>query len=299
MDLHEKVKRLRIDAGMTQSDLAGDKITRNMLSQIETGNATPSIQTLRYIAQRLNTSPAYFLSDDEDDFIFSKSRIIPNIIEKFKNKDYNTCIQLCSAFVGREDDEINLILAECFFYAATDDFNSGRLISAQNEFTTSCKYARRTAYTADWLISVSLSYLNLIGTINLKNDTIPKDESDIAALKKSASELPHSDILFYYNTLIITELNDAGTVKIDSAEDLISSMHDGDYKKHIAARITANKGNRREALRLLCELDNDTFPAIRFHIMRDLEALYTQTGDFENAYNISGKRIELYTMMQV
>ncbi|MDD4774542.1 MAG: helix-turn-helix transcriptional regulator [Eubacteriales bacterium] len=298
MDLHEKVKRLRLEAGMTQSDLAGDRITRNMLSQIENGNATPSIQTLRYIAQRLNISPAYFLSDDDDDFIYKKSCIIPKITEKFKNKEYNTCIELCSAFVGREDDELNLILAECFFYAAADDFKSGRLISAHNGFITSQKYARRTAYTADWMISVSSSYLNFITTVNIKYDGIPADDPDIAALKKFASELPHLDMLFYYSALMLTEYGNTDTEKINKAEDLISAVEDGDYKKHIAARITADKGNRREALRLLSELNRDSALAMRYHVMRDLERLYTQSGDFENAYNIFGKRIELYTKMQ-
>ena len=38
---------------MTQEKLSGSKITRNMLSQIENGIATPSIETLEYIANTL------------------------------------------------------------------------------------------------------------------------------------------------------------------------------------------------------------------------------------------------------
>ena len=153
MELCERVRRLRIEAGMTQNELAGDQITRNMLSQIENGSALPSIQTLRYLAERLHTSPAYFLSDDHDDFIFKKAEVIESIKTRFKNGDYNTCIQLCSVFVGKEDDELSLILAECFFYAACDDFRQGRLTSAQNGFTTAQKYAAQTSYSTDWLVS--------------------------------------------------------------------------------------------------------------------------------------------------
>ncbi|MHB1151436.1 MAG: helix-turn-helix domain-containing protein [Eubacteriales bacterium] len=296
MELHERVRHLRLEAGMTQNELAGDKITRNMLSQIENGNATPSIQTLMYIAERLNTSAAYFLSDDEDDFLFKKAEVIAAIKTKLKNKEYNTCIQLCSVFVGKEDDELNLILAECFFYAATDDFKSGRLSSAHNGFLTSQKYAALTSYTSDWLVSAASSYINLINTVNIKNDTALANASNITSLKNFTSELPHSDTLFYYDALILTE---TGSSSIINNEEFIKIINDSDYKKHIAARLAINKGNRGEAFRLLGELDHDdTIGAVRYHVIRDLERLYTQIGDFENAYNFSRKRINLYIKMQ-
>lgn len=39
---------------MTQSEVVGDFITRNMLSQIESGAATPSVKTLEYLAETLD-----------------------------------------------------------------------------------------------------------------------------------------------------------------------------------------------------------------------------------------------------
>lgn len=39
----------------------GEKITRNMLSQIENGSATPSVDTLRYLAQQLHKPVSFFL----------------------------------------------------------------------------------------------------------------------------------------------------------------------------------------------------------------------------------------------
>jgi transcriptional regulator with XRE-family HTH domain len=295
MELCERVRRLRLEAGMTQSELAGDKITRNMLSQIENGNASPSIQTLRYIAARLNTSAAYFLSDDNDDFIFKKAEVIDSIKSRLKNGDYNTCIQLCSAFVGKEDDELNLILAECFLYAAIDDFNSGRLNSALNGFITSQKYAAFTLYTTDWLATVALAYIELINTVNIKDDEA-FIASDKISFKNTTAGLPHSDTIFYLNALLLTE---TGNYKINADEISIGVITNHNYKKHIMARIAVNKGNRGEALRLLGELDHDdTNGAVRYHVYHDLEKLYTQIGDFENAYNYSRKRIDLYIKMQ-
>ncbi len=63
MDLGEKLRSARLDAGMTQRQLAGDEITRNMLSQIENGSAQPSMKTLQYLAGKLGKTVGYFLED--------------------------------------------------------------------------------------------------------------------------------------------------------------------------------------------------------------------------------------------
>ena len=65
MELGEKLKQARLAAGLSQRQLCGDVITRNMLSQIENGAARPSVDTLRYLAGRLNKSLSYFLEDEE------------------------------------------------------------------------------------------------------------------------------------------------------------------------------------------------------------------------------------------
>ena len=45
-ELGRRIKEARIAKKMTQSQVVGTFITRNMLSQIENGNALPSITTL-------------------------------------------------------------------------------------------------------------------------------------------------------------------------------------------------------------------------------------------------------------
>lgn len=63
MELGKKLKQARLDAGLSQRQLCGDEITRNMLSQIENGSARPSMDTLRYLAARLEKPMSYFLED--------------------------------------------------------------------------------------------------------------------------------------------------------------------------------------------------------------------------------------------
>ena len=63
MELGEKLRRARMEAGLSQKQLCGEEITRNMLSLIENGAAKPSMKTLQYLAARLGKSVSYFLEE--------------------------------------------------------------------------------------------------------------------------------------------------------------------------------------------------------------------------------------------
>lgn len=64
MTLGEKIRKARLEAGLSQRQLCGDVVTRNMLSQIENGAAQPSMATLSYFAARLGRPVSYFLEED-------------------------------------------------------------------------------------------------------------------------------------------------------------------------------------------------------------------------------------------
>ena len=64
MDIGERLKSARLEAGLSQRQLCGDVITRNMLSLIENGSARPSMDTLTYLAGRLGKPVGYFLEED-------------------------------------------------------------------------------------------------------------------------------------------------------------------------------------------------------------------------------------------
>ena len=64
MELGEKLKNARLEAGLSQRQLCGEEITRNMLSQIEHGTARPSMDTLRYLAARLGKPISFFLEEE-------------------------------------------------------------------------------------------------------------------------------------------------------------------------------------------------------------------------------------------
>ena len=63
MELGQRIKQARLEAGLSQRQLCGEEITRNMLSQIENGSARPSMDTLSYFAGRLGKPISYFLEE--------------------------------------------------------------------------------------------------------------------------------------------------------------------------------------------------------------------------------------------
>lgn len=63
MELGQRIKEARLEKGLSQRELCGTVITRNMLSLIENGSARPSMDTLRYLAGQLGKPMSYFLEE--------------------------------------------------------------------------------------------------------------------------------------------------------------------------------------------------------------------------------------------
>ncbi len=64
MDLGARLRQARLEKGLSQRQLCGEKLTRNMLSQIENGSAFPSLDTLQYLASRLEMPVGFFLGEE-------------------------------------------------------------------------------------------------------------------------------------------------------------------------------------------------------------------------------------------
>lgn len=77
-----KIKALRKEKKLTQTELAGSELTKSMLSQIENGKATPSMKTLQYIAEKLGCETSFLLEEDDDEIVV----LIQKMERLIKNK---------------------------------------------------------------------------------------------------------------------------------------------------------------------------------------------------------------------
>jgi tetratricopeptide (TPR) repeat protein len=57
--LGERLRQLRVAAGMTQTDLAGDRFSKEYVSQIERGKTRPTPETIQWLAERLGVDAGF------------------------------------------------------------------------------------------------------------------------------------------------------------------------------------------------------------------------------------------------
>jgi tetratricopeptide (TPR) repeat protein len=68
LGLGERLRRLRVAAGLTQGELAGDRFSKEYVSQIERGKTRPTAETIEWLAQQLGVDASFLangVSNDE------------------------------------------------------------------------------------------------------------------------------------------------------------------------------------------------------------------------------------------
>src|SRR5205809_5226069 len=57
--LGERLRQLRVAGGMTQTDLAGERFSKEYVSQIERGKTRPTRETIEWLAERLSVDASF------------------------------------------------------------------------------------------------------------------------------------------------------------------------------------------------------------------------------------------------
>ena len=131
MTLGEKIKSARIERHMTQKDVVGDYITRNMLSKIENGSATPSVKTLEYLADALGLPAGYFMSEGSGDELTPSG--LASARQHFRDGEFDGCIQVLEGMDldGGFRDEALLLLARAKIGLSKKAMTDGRYEEAR------------------------------------------------------------------------------------------------------------------------------------------------------------------------
>lgn len=153
MNLGEKIKAARLERHMTQKDVVGDYITRNMLSKIENGSATPSVKTLEYLAGALGLPAGYFMTESNGDELTPGS--VSDARAQFSQGNYEACVHILESLDmdGGYRDEAMLLLARAKIGISKKAMSDGRYEEsirlareaiAHNDNTIYCSTAFRT-----------------------------------------------------------------------------------------------------------------------------------------------------------
>lgn len=134
-ELGRRIREARLARKLTQSEVVGDFITRNMLSQIESGAAAPSMRTLEYLAQKLSVPVSRLIetsnyADATEGLIGAKRALAEG--------EYELVITIAGQLEIPFYDEAVALLARSYLALAQQHLKAG-------EFSSACAQARLAA----------------------------------------------------------------------------------------------------------------------------------------------------------
>jgi tetratricopeptide (TPR) repeat protein/DNA-binding XRE family transcriptional regulator len=90
--LGDRLRQLRVSAGLTQTDLAADRFSKEYISQIERGKTRPTRDTLEWLAARLGVDATYLASGVSSDDRARAEGILTRAEALSEKRDYDGAI---------------------------------------------------------------------------------------------------------------------------------------------------------------------------------------------------------------
>src|ERR1051325_5042649 len=86
--LGDRLRTLRVSAGLTQTDLAGDRFSKEYISQIERGKTRPTPETIGWLAARLGVDASFLGSGVSGDQRARAEAILNRAEAQAERRDY-------------------------------------------------------------------------------------------------------------------------------------------------------------------------------------------------------------------
>lgn len=267
MELGEKLRAARLEVGLSQRQLCGDVITRNMLSQIENGAARPSIDTLRYLAGRLGKSLSYFL---EDQAVTSPNlQTMEQARTAYSSGAYSQAQELLTQYRSPDpvfDWEFHLLLALCLMALAKQATAEDRRPYAEDLLHQAARAGGETPYFSPVMERERLLLLAEVSPAPVTEAALIADDREL--LLRAEAALARNDPARCAAYLDAAQNRDAPRWHLLRGE--------ADFAKKDYSAAAAHFHRAEEAYPL------QTVP--------QLEACYRELGDFKRAYEYACKQ---------
>ena len=279
-DIGRRIRERRKKLGLTQAQLCGDYMTRNMLSRIETGDAHPSLDTLLYISQKLKMPPSFFLCrDNMEEAEYTKAVRVKDARRFFGTGQLKKCLDVCEELPS-DDDEVSAIKAGARILNAIALFDRGELREAR----ANLEKAEDAIHSTVYLYDESISQIKLIRSLfNSLSKGEPLEPADLP----SAPPIYFSKDRYLY--ILALSLGENGThIKHALSEGSV-------YKKHLEARELMAGGSFAEAALILDVIFNDAPDCyLEYFTLLDLEICCRESEDYKTAYRLAEIRADLH-----
>ncbi len=278
MTIGEKVHARRKALGLTQKEVAGSAVTRNMICNIEKGIVSPSLATLYALAEALSVPVDYLVSEEDDLTVFLVREALPRLRHAYRSNRYSDCVTICRRLPESAiRDEVALIFAAAQLGLAERALRDGNL-SLIPHMVSEVEYAAsRTVLPTEHL----LARAELCRAIAV-NPRTPKWEIGTDRYCRLANEAVGLELFRYLS------------------EDDGPKIYNENLKEHIKARRLLSQGEYSEALSILVGIEERKSSGqigsyLLFRIYTDMETCYRELGNYESAYRYASKRLSLFS----
>jgi len=259
-----------------------------MLSLIESGSASPSVSTLLYIAERLETPAGYFFaSTPEEEGRFLKMSVAADLRDQFSQRHFRECERICLELPAAAfDDEISYILAVSFLNTASDHAYTLDFRPAFADLDKAEKYAASSIYCGAEFSRALIFYRALFRAA--ATDEFPETICDPSVC---GEYVPYS-LVQYFITLKL----------LRSGENFTYTFPTGSYpERHITALTMVMEERITEGVKRLRELSQDpSLPYyMQYRVLSDLETAANTTGDVRLAYSSSRRKLEIIERFRI
>ena len=289
-----KIKAIRTDRLMTQSELAGDKFTRSMISLIEHGRAEPSIPNLEYLADRLRVSPAYLLASETEDAMYRRATRIGDIRIAYRTGEYRICHDLCVSLGLDGDDELNSLIAECRIALAIGEIADGRLYEVGAYLEGALDAAERTGYRVSHIYAAAAVIERYLGRFSERFYF----EADARAEQHGVPLTAASGDPFcaYAMLLLRTDRGGAGLRNALEGEIAMLKTTAPLYAAHVEERLLLSEGDYAaalEAIEAIPEGGHHLPIPMLYELFCDREICLRAAGDMKGAGEAANAKQEL------
>lgn len=260
MELGQKLKQARLDAGLSQRQLCGDTITRNMLSQIENGTAKPSLATLQVLSARLGKPVSYFWVDAPSENL--------SLLKQASSLPPEQALSLLQGYLSPDpmlDSGYYLLLTRCYIALTEQALAEQRTAYAQSllqKAQDACNHAGEPGHIFRRQL-ILLQYR--VDADSSLAEKLPDNTEEMLLRAKAALDRNDPERALACLAAADRQTQDSFLLKGDAL------MQQGNYKS---------------AIDYLCALES-TLPQ---QVYSRLEVCYRELGDFQKAYEYACKQ---------
>ncbi len=262
MELGQKLKQARLEAGLSQRQLCGDTITRNMLSQIENGAAKPSFATLQVLSARLGKPISYFWEDAPSENLA--------LLHKVQQTEPAQALTLLQQYLSPDpmlDEWYHLLFCQCAMAAAEQALRENRT-----------EYARSLLLQAEDHQKQTLQF----GGLCRHQLLLLQHKAGIADARSVANALPD-------NTEEML-LRASAALSDGNAEVCLACLQAADRQTADVLLLRGDALMQKQAYAGAADCFHALETLLPAQVYPRLEACYRELGDYKQAYDYACKQ---------